>query len=220
MIWLSLVYWKPLITLKLITMENLDQAIKKNGATTGLILGAISLVLGILNFYYMTAIATSFWAMILGPIVISMIIPLVLAILFSKDLRKKIGGFWNFKQATTGLFIMFFVSYLVSFAGNLVFTKVVEPNSIDKLKTAMVTATTNMMEKSGASQEKIDESIARTEKSFDDQKDQSAGKIFKGVAIAVIVCFVFALIFAAFLKKEAPLQFDGGDYVAPESDTV
>jgi hypothetical protein len=201
-------------------MEDLDKKIKKEGASTGLILGIITLVLGILNFYYMTAIATSFWPLIMGPLVISVLIPIVIAIIYSKELRKKIGGFWNFKQATTGLFIMFFVSYLISFTGNMIFMKVVEPNGIDKLKTAMVTATTTMMEKSNVSDEQKQASIEKTEKSFEDQKDQSAGKIAKGVAIAVLVSFIFALIFAAFLKKEAPLAFDGGDYVAPESDTT
>jgi hypothetical protein len=197
-------------------MENLDQVIKKNGAISGLIYGAIVLVLGIFNFYFMTSIATSFWPMVLGPIVISMLIPVALAIVFISDLRKKIGGYWNFKQAVSGIFIMFFVSYLLSFSGNLLFNKVVEPNSIDKLKTSMATATTQMMEKSNVSQEKIDDALAKQEKSFDEQKDQSAVKIFKGVAIAVIVCFVFALIFAAFFKKEKPLYNLSNDDITPE----
>jgi hypothetical protein len=197
-------------------MENLDQVIKKNGAISGLIYGAIVLVLGIFNFYYMTAIATSFWPMILGPIVISMLIPIALAILFISDLRKKIGGYWNFKQAVSGIFIMFFVSYLLSFSGNLLFSKVIEPNSIDKMKTAMVTATSDMMQKQNLSQEKIDDAVAKSEKSFDEQKDQSAGKILKGAAIAVIVCFVFALIFAAFFKKEKPLYDLPTEDITPE----
>jgi len=186
-------------------MENLDQLIKKNGATAGLLLGVIVLALGIFDFYYMTTMATSFWPMVLVPFCVSVIVEIGVAILFCNDLRKKIGGFWTFRQATTGIFIMFLVAYLVSYAGNMVFSKVVEPNMLDKMKTAMVSATTDMMQKQNASQDKIDESIAKTEKSFDDQKDQSIGKIAKSLGISIIVIFVFALIFAAFYKKEKPL---------------
>jgi len=190
-------------------MENTDpqfeKQIKVTGASTGLIYGAISLVLAIFNFYYMTTLVTSFWLMIMGPFVISILLPIVIAVFLSIDFRKKIGGFWSFKQATTGFFIMFFVGYLITFSGNLIFSKVIEPNMIDKMETSMVTATTAMMEKSGSSQDQIDQAVAKTQKSFEDQKSQTVGKIVMGFGIAIIVTFIFALIFGAIFKRPKPI---------------
>lgn len=190
-------------------METIDPSfekkIKSTGVSTGLLYGVVSLVLVIFNFYYMTTLVTSFWAVVTGPFVISIILPIVISIFLTIDFRKKIGGFWSFKQATTGLFIMFFVGYLISFTGNLVFSKVIEPNMVEKMEAAMVNATTAMMEKSNAPQDQIDKALESTHKSFEDQKVQTVGKIVKGVVIAVIICFVFALIFGAIFKKEKPL---------------
>lgn len=197
-----------------------EKKIKSTGATTGLLYGAISLVLGIFDFYYMTSMASSFWMMVLVPFVASVIVPIVIAVLFSIDFRKKIGGFWSFKQATTGIFIMFFVGYLVSFTGNLIFSKVIEPNMVEKMETAMVNATTAMMQKANSPQDQIDQAVEKTQKSFEDQKVQTAGKIAKSLAIAVIVCFVFALIFGAIFKKDKPLYDTPVDELDASAPTV
>ena len=100
---------------------------------------------------------------------------------------------------------MFFVANLLSFSGNLFFNKVIEPAGIDKMKTAMINATTQMMEKQNASQDRIDQNVAQIEKKFDEQKDQSIGKIGRGIITSIIFCFVFSLIFAALYKRERPL---------------
>jgi len=189
-------------------MENLNQQIRKNAITSGLILGLITLVLGIFSFYFITGMTTSF-AMIIGaPIIFSIIIPIVMVILFCIDMRKKIGGYWIFKQAVTGIFIMFLVAYAVQTVGmNFIFAKVIEPNMVQKTQDAMTNATTAMLEKTGADQATIDSKIADVQKQFDSQKNVSIAKTIEGIAISIILMFVVALIFAAIFKKD-PLRFD------------
>jgi hypothetical protein len=187
-------------------MENIDQNIKKYGAQSGLLLGLIFLALTIFSFYFMTSMTNSFYVTVMvGPLLFSVILPLVVAILFCSDLRKKIGGFWTFKQAVTGIFIMFLVGYLVSFAGGMVFSKIIEPNMATKMKSSIISATTSFYEKQGLDQDKIDAAVAKMEKSIDEQSDQSAGKIAKSFGMAIIFLFVFALIFGAVYKREPPL---------------
>ncbi|MCO5934780.1 DUF4199 domain-containing protein [Mucilaginibacter sp. RB4R14] len=182
--------------------EELDKSIKKNAVPVGLIMGIIVTVISILSFYVMTS-TTSTILISAAPIVLSVIIPIILAVIYSKQLRTKIGGFWNFRQATSGIFIMLLISFAVQFVvRDMVFAKVIEPDMVSKMETTMVASVTLMLEKSKVSQEDIDKQIDKIQKSFDEQKNPTIGKQVQAVAINTIFLFVLALILAAFLKKE------------------
>jgi hypothetical protein len=194
-------------------MENLDQQIKKNAFNSGIILGTIILVLGILAFYLITS-ATNIWVVFVGPILLSILIPITIAVFFCISLRRKIGGFWTFKQAVTGIFIMFLSAYVIQAIGSdLIFAKFVEPQMIEKVDNAVMTATKTMMEKSNTPQETIDSKVEEMQKQFDEQKNVTVGKTIQGIVVSIIFRFVFALIFAAIFKKE-PLK-TAADYVDP-----
>ena len=195
-------------------METIEQKLRKNGITNGLLLGIIILVSGIISFYFITAMTNNMIMLVLGPVLFSTLVPLIFAVVFCFDLRKKIGGFWNYRQATTGIFIMFLCAYILSYGGNLVFSKVIEPDMVEKMKTVFVTTTTNMLEKQKIDQETIDKKVADIESNFDSQKKMTAISIIKSLGIAIIMDFVIALIFAAFFKKEPLLQVDNQNYSA------
>jgi hypothetical protein len=146
---------------------------------------------------------------ILVPILLSFVIPITLVIALCFDLRKKIGGYWNLRQATTGIFIMFFTAYVIQYVGkDLIFAKLIEPHMVEKTEEAMIAATTTMMEKAGTEQTQIDEQEAKIRKEFDDQKTMTVGKVISGIAIAIVLMFVLALVFGAMFKKEPPLYAD------------
>lgn len=194
-----------------------NTAIRKAAIPSGLILGIISTVLTVFSFYFVTGMTTSMWLMLFSPMIFSIILPLVIAIFFILDLRKKIGGFWSFKQAVSGIFIMLTISAIISTVGGWAFSKTIEPDMMEKTKSAMVTAVTEMMESTGAPQEKIDQSVEDMEKKFDEQKDAGVGSYFKNFAISLIFMFILALIFGAIFKKEPPvyLQFEDEKPVDP-----
>ncbi|MFI5163208.1 MAG: DUF4199 domain-containing protein [Sphingobacteriales bacterium] len=195
-------------------MENLDQQIKKNGFNSGVLLGVIILVLGIFTFYLITGMTTSLVVVIGGPIILSVLVPIALAVFFCIGLRKKIGGFWTFKQAVTGIFIMFFTAYVIQAVfSDLIFAKFVEPQMVEKVDNAVMSATKTMMEKANTPQETIDSKVADMQKQFDDQKNVTMGKTISGILISILFRFVFALIFAAMFKRE-PLK-PTTDYVDP-----
>ncbi|MDB4902331.1 MAG: hypothetical protein JWQ63_1612 [Mucilaginibacter sp.] len=190
-------------------MENLDQKTRKQSFQYGLILGAILLVLGIFSFYFIIGMTSSFWMVIFAPFIFSIIIPIILVIFFSLDIRKKIGGYWSFKQATTGIFIMFFMAYVVQFIGrDLIFAKLIEPQMVQKTQEAVMNATTAMLEKTGADQAQIDDKKASIQKQFDLQTNITVGKVIQSIAITIILIFVLALIFGAIVKKDTPLFAD------------
>jgi hypothetical protein len=193
-------------------METIEQKLRKNGITNGLLLGIIIFVSGIISFYFITAMTNNMIMLVLGPILFSTLVPLIFAVVFCFDLRKKIGGFWSYRQATTGIFIMFLCAYLLSYAGNLVFSKVIEPDMVEKMKTVFVTTTTNVLEKQKVDQETIDKKVSDIESNFDSQKKMTAVTVVKSLGIAIIMDFVLALIFAAFFKREPLLQAEDHNY--------
>lgn len=189
-----------------------QQELRKKSAFTGILLGVVLVVLSVISFYFITTIATSFWMISFGPIIFSVLIPLAVAALFCSDLRKKVGGYWTFKQAVTGIFIMFFVAYVVNYIGyNLLFTKVVEPHAVEKTRDKIVGASTSMMEKQGLDQDKIDEQTEKMNQQFDLQNNLTVGKVITGIAISLIFMFVIALIFAAIFKKDPPFILTNPD---------
>ena len=101
---------------------------------SGLILGLGMFVLG-LALLFLMQIAESFWTMvIIFPLIFLIIGPIVLSIFILKNLRKNIGGYWTFKQALKSIFIVFFVGWLVSFGLNLLYTKVIDTTSTERMQ--------------------------------------------------------------------------------------
>lgn len=188
-------------------MENTvaETANKKNALYNGLALGAALFVLGTIVYYILIG-TTSMWVITIVPTIISVIIPILLAVFMSLDLRKKMGGYWSFKQATTGIFIMFIVAYaLNTIARDLIFAKFVEPDMIKKTEAAVLNSTQTMLEKSGVDQATIDRKIADAQKQFDEQEHLSIGKILSGIGTTIILIFVVSLLFGAMFKKDPPL---------------
>ena len=183
-----------------------EPEIRKQGALSGIPLGLILMVLNIFSFYFVTSIANTFLMITLGPVIFSVIIPLVVGALFSGDLRKKIGRFWKFRQAVTGIFIMLAVSYVITYVGaNLIFGKLIEPQMTEKTQTAIQNATIKYMESKNVDQEQIDKSTDQMQKQFDMQKNLSPAKVVTAVAVSLILIFVLALIYAAIYKRDPPL---------------
>jgi tetrahydromethanopterin S-methyltransferase subunit G len=184
---------------------NIDKAIKKQGFEKGLLLGVILLVLGIFTYYLIVSLTTSMMVIVFAPVLTSIILPLFIAVLFTLNLRKSIGGFWDFRRAVTGIFIMLLTSQMLSTLGkDVVFAKLVEPQMADKMANSIISATTVMMEKSGMDQTQIDEKIAEVEKEFNQQKSPTIGHLIQGLVISIIMVFVLSLLFAAIFKKDPP----------------
>ncbi|WEK18298.1 MAG: DUF4199 domain-containing protein [Candidatus Pedobacter colombiensis] len=182
------------------TLDSLKPEAVKNGIGLGL----IALVLGILSAYLLVG-AKSMMAIFLIPIGVGLIVPLVVAVLFCFDLRKKIGGFWNLRQATSGIFIMFLVTYAVSNIGNVIFNKFIEKDMTERIQNTVVGATSSMMKSQGVDEDVIDKKVAEMNSDFERKNQGTIMQTIQGHVIGVIIVFVIALLFAAIFKKEPPL---------------
>lgn len=182
------------------TLENLKPEAVKNGIGLGL----ITLVLGIFSAYLLVG-TKSMTTIFVVPIVLGLVIPLGIAIFFSLDLRKKIGGFWNLRQATSGIFIMFLVTYVISNIGNVIFNEFIEKDMASRIQQTVVGATASMMKSQGIDEDKVDEQIGRMNKDFEQKQQGTVMQTIQGHVIGVIIVFVIALLFGAVFKREPPL---------------
>jgi hypothetical protein len=183
-------------------VHTLDQTVRKEGFKAGLILGLITTFLNILSFYIITWPSVSALVFIVVPIVLRAFIPMFAVLFLCFAIRKNVGGLWTFKQATTGIFIMLMVAYLFNLAGkDLLFDKVIEPNSVEKTQMAAINAKAANMKEKGAGQDKINASIADMKKDFVQGESFSIGGFVIENAFIILFLFVFALIFASLIRN-------------------
>lgn len=181
-------------------MELTKQNLNKEASTNGIIVGILTVVIGIVVYYAAPSLLGSVW---LG-IGISLV-SLLIYILFTLDLRKKIGGFWNFREALKGIFLMAFVAGLIYSVVNYAFYNFIEPEAFDKVAIHIEEGTSKFLEKMGTDQDQIDEAISKQMEGIKEQYNPTLGQFFKNLGIAVLVQFVMSLIFAAIFKKEEPI---------------
>ena len=182
-----------------------EQRIKIIFLKYGVVLGFILLALGISSYYLITRVTTSPVLFIAIPVFFSLFIPILLTVYFCFNGRKQLGGYWTFKQATTGIFIMFLMAYLIQFVGkDIVFDKFIEPDNIAITQNAAVKAKTTLMKQNHDSQKAIDHSMAEMKKDFATQQNSTIGSTIQGIVFSILFVFLFALIFGSLFKKVPP----------------
>jgi hypothetical protein len=186
-------------------MNDIEQRIKINGVKSGLLLGLIITGLSILSYYFITSITKSPVLFVAVPIIFSVFIPIFCVVFICFNARKSVGGYWTFKQATTGIFTMFLIAYLVQFIGkSIIFDRFVEPNGIQKTQTAAINAKADILKQRGNDQKIIDKDIADMKKDFTQQQNTSVGSTIQGIVISILFIFLLALIFGSLFKKDPP----------------
>lgn len=179
-----------------------SEEIKKEGIKYGVYLGIISLVISIVSMYVLVN-SSDFKISSIVTGSVSFVLMIALSAYFAVLLRKVAGGFWNFSQALKGIFVMLAISVIISTVGGALFNLAnPEPQQIVFDKTINLTIET--MESIGADDDLIDKQVADLEKQRDELREFSIGQNLKGLGIALIMYFVFALILAAILKRERP----------------
>ncbi|MEJ7778190.1 MAG: DUF4199 domain-containing protein [Daejeonella sp.] len=178
------------------SLLNLNKAAVNNG----LIIGIISAVIGIVTYYMFPSLMGSIWFGI-GMLIVSLLI----YIFFTIDLRKKIGGYWSFRQALKGIFLMAFVAGILYSVVNYVFYKFAEPDAFERVSEFVEAGVTKSLESMGMDQDQIDEAVSKQLESLKAQLDPSPTDLLKNLGISILIEFIMSLIFAAIFKKEAPV---------------
>ena len=179
-----------------LSLENLNKA----AASNGLVIGILSAILGIVIYYVAPALFGSMW-FAAG----NVIFLLAIYIFFTIDLRKKIGGYWSFRQALKGIFLMAFTAGIILTIVNYVFYEFVEPDGFTKISGYVEEGATKTFESMGMDPDQIDTAVSEQLKGMKKQFNPTPMELLQNLGIAILIQFVMSLIFAAIFKKEAPI---------------
>jgi len=186
-------------------MSNIGQTIRINGLKSGLVLGLIITALYIFYFYFLVDIAESAITLAMGQVAFSYMLPFFAITYLCFRFRQKIGGFWSFRQATTGVFIMFLSAYVIYLLGfGLAFSKFIEPNNILKTENATIQKKIAILQKNGTDPKTIQGVIGDLKKDFSNKENTTVIKSIQGIIEYIILIFVLALVFGALFKRDPP----------------
>jgi hypothetical protein len=182
---------------------HIDKRIKITFLKYGVVLGVLYLMLTIASYYFITSGAQSPVLFIASPIIFRLVIPVLITLFLCFKGRKQIGGLWTFKQATTGIFVMLFIAFLIQFIGkDIIFDRYVEPNGIQKIQNAAITAKTINLKQKGYDQKTIDKNIDEMKKDLAQQTNAlTPGSVISEIVFSTIFIFLFALIFASLFRN-------------------
>jgi len=183
-----------------------EKKVGKEGQKYGAYLGAILLALGIASTYLVMN-ASNFWLAGLVSTGVHFIVLVGLAAYFSLEMRKTAGGYWTFKQAFRGIFTMLAIVVVIVQLGTAAFNAI-DPEPQQKVFDKSVNASIEMLENVGADDEMLDKQVTELEKQREDLGTFSLGQTLKGLGLSLVMYAVFALILAAFIKKERPVLID------------
>lgn len=187
-------------------MDSIERRIKIIFLRYGIILGAIFLALSIFSYYFITEITASPVMFVGGPIIFRLFIPIFLTAWLCFKGRALIGGYWSFKQATTGVFVMFLVAFLIQFVGkDILFDRVIAPDNIQKTQAAAIRFKTMILTQKKETPERIARDNAEMKKDFAQQESDGIGGVLRGLVITVLFIFILALIFGALFKRDPPM---------------
>lgn len=180
-----------------------EQQVKKEGIKLGVYLGILSIVVSIVSTYVLVG-TENFKATSIVLSGFNILFSIGIAAYFTVLLRKSAGGFWTFSQALKGILVMFVVAVVLSTIGSTIFN-LVSPEQQQIVFDKTINFTIETMESAGLDDDVIDKQVADLEKTRDESREFSFGRVVKGLGVTLIVYFVFALILAAILKREKPM---------------
>lgn len=189
-------------------MQESNRRIRIKATIYGIFLGIIILALHLLSYVVMVKISTPLWVTAFSPLLFTNIIPIVAAILFCLRLRKKIGGYWHLRQAASGIFVMFLVSYLLFFFSLILYSKVIDPNYELNIENKIESVKTAIRVDQHVSRQHINEEIKGLRRDYNIRQNSGVLGFVQSFGIVVVLLFLASLIFGALFKNEqmVPLQ--------------
>ena len=182
----------------------ISRDLKKYSLIYGLFLGLTLLIFNIISFYLITTIVKSPIGVIGVPYLFSIILPIPCAIILCYRLRAKMLVNWDFRIATSGIFIMFLAAYFILFIGrDLLFARIIEPNMSSKIESALLNAAPVALKNSGATDKQVVDKQKEIRAQFDQQDKTTISQQVQSHIISVIFIFIAALVFGALFKKPA-----------------
>ena len=169
----------------------MNEIIKKNGITFGIISGLISIFTVTLIYVIDIKLFTSWWLGLLG-----IAVSIILACVLLSKTKKELNGNLSFKEAFTTYFIMALIGILMSTLFSILLFNLIDTSLQVTVKELTLKATSEMMKKFGADKTAMKEAL----KTINETDQFSVLQQIKGIFTSLVMSSIFGLILAAFFK--------------------
>ncbi|WP_255702269.1 DUF4199 domain-containing protein [Flavobacterium wongokense] len=173
----------------------MNEIIKKNGITFGIVTGLVSVLITTLIYIIDLKLFTAWW---LG--VLNIIIYISIGVFLLVKTKKELHGVFPFKDAFTTYFISAVVGIIISVAFNIILFNFIDPGAKETIKELTIKFAVEMMEKFDAPKDAINQAI----KDMQANDQFSIGQLLKGSVFSILFSAIFGLILAAIFKSKSP----------------
>lgn len=171
----------------------MNENIKKNGITFGIISGLISVFITTTMYIISLELFTKWWIGIL-----SILISLVLSILLMTKTKREVADDFSFKNAFTTYFIYTVIGISISVFFNILLFNVIDTEAKITIKEITMRFSVEIMEKFNTPKDKMNEAILQLENT-----DQfGVLEQIKGMFFTIAFSSLFGLLLAAIFKTK------------------
>lgn len=173
--------------------NNYRDFILKFGLITGLVLCVITLFSYMMGLEFMI----SFWLAFIN------IAVTIGAVVYCGIVWKRAnGGYLDLKNSFLTIFLVYAVSAFIVMLFNITLYTVIDPELPEQVQEAVIEKTIGMMEKFGAPEDKIEETLEKLE---EESSEYNASTFISGYFMSLIFGATIALIGGAIIKKQKPI---------------
>ena len=176
-----------------LTLKIMNEIIKKNGITYGIIIGLFTILYTTAIYSIDLALFTNAW---IG--VITMIIYITIGVVLVSKTKKQLNNNITFKEAFTVYFLAAVVGSTISTLFNILLFNFIDPEAKEKIKELSIKYAVEVLEKFGSPDSAVNETI----KKMGETDAYSARNLLMGLAFSFVFSAIFGLILAAIFKSK------------------
>ncbi len=171
----------------------MNEIIKKNGITYGIIIGLISVLVT-------TILYSIDLDLFINPAigVISILIHISIGVLLVIKTKKQLNNIISFKEVFTVYFLAGILGNMISTLFNIVLFNFVDPQAKETLKELTIKYAVKMMEKFGTPKAALNEAIQK----LNETDSFSIGQMIQGMVTSFVIIALFGLILGAIFKSK------------------
>ncbi len=171
----------------------MNEIVKKNGITYGIILGVFSVLVTTLIYAIDITLFTKWWVGVL-----SLLVYLAIGIVLLINTKKQLNNVISFKEAFTTFFLAAIIGSTISVIFNILLFNVIDPSAKETVQQLTMEYTSEMMQKFGARASDVNEALAK----MAETDNYSPLNQLKGLVFSFVFSAILGLILALIFKSK------------------
>ncbi|MFP9099194.1 DUF4199 domain-containing protein [Flavobacterium sp. RHBU_24] len=171
----------------------MNEAIKKNGLTFGLIVGVAAILITTIIYVIDLGLMVS-----IGVGLSIFAINIVIGIIGVAKTKKQLGGFISFKQALGAFVLIMAIGSLINILFNILLFNIIDPAAKETMTTLVVEKTVSMMQNFGAKAEDIKKTIV----AMKETDNFGPFSLLKSYLSSMVMYIIIGLIVAVALRNK------------------